>query len=137
MVERGGAVDGKVVWSMGICGLLIGLLAFRIFDARDQLDHYGVDKTAVGAAFGWLTVLVAVAYVVVAVLAALRRITRLQTAALLLLVPTAICALYVVLLALGHTGKVGFPAGSLVLTGIVGAAAAVIVVVRAASAARN
>ena len=134
MVE---SVDGKVVWSMGICGLLIGLLAFRIFDARDRLDHYGVDRTAVGAAFGWLAALVAVAYVVVAVLAAMRLITRLQTAALLLLVPTAICALYMVLLALGNSAKAGFPAGSLVLTGIVGVAAAVIVVVRAASGARS
>lgn len=128
--------DRRLIWSVGVAGLLFGWLAFRIFDARDQLDHYGVDPTTAGAAAGWLAVATAAAYVVLAVLTA-RRVARTQVLALALLAPAAVSALYALVLGGGNNDKVGFPAGSLMLFAVVSMVAAVIVAVRVVSDAQR
>ncbi|MET7400144.1 hypothetical protein ABZS66_42330 [Dactylosporangium sp. NPDC005572] len=122
--------SGRLVWTAVIAGLLFGWLGFRIFDARDQLDHYGVDPTAAGALAGWLAVLTGVTYLGLAVLV-WRRFERSRAVALGLLVPAAICSGYALLLASVNTGKVGFSAGSLIVSGLINILAAVVTAVRA------
>ncbi|WP_238015672.1 hypothetical protein KZZ52_19440 [Dactylosporangium sp. AC04546] len=123
--------DGRLMWTAVIAGLLFGWLGFRIFDARDQLDHYGVDPTVAGALAGWLAVLTGVGYLGLALLV-WRKFARSRLVALGLLVPAVVCAGYALLLAVENTGKVGFSAGSLIVSGLVNVLAAVVTAVRAA-----
>jgi hypothetical protein len=127
--------DRSLIGGVVAAGLLFAWLAVRIFDARDQLDHYGVDPTAAGAAAGWLAVVTALAYIVLIVLV-LRRAGNLHVMALALLVPAAISVLYALVLGGGNTGKIGFPSGSLMFFAVVSMVAAVIASVRVVSYAR-
>ncbi|GGM81195.1 hypothetical protein GCM10007977_098230 [Dactylosporangium sucinum] len=124
------APGARAVWTAAIAGLLFEWLGFRVFDARDQLDHYGVDPTALGALAGWLAVLTGIGYLVLAVLL-LRWVVQGRLVALALLAPAAVCSGYTLVLAFSNTGKVGFSAASLVLAGLVAGLGAVVTAVRA------
>ncbi|MFK3979166.1 hypothetical protein ACI2K4_02180 [Micromonospora sp. NPDC050397] len=128
--------DRALISAVAVSGLLFGWLAFRIFDARDQLWHYGVDRTLAGAAAGWLAVVTALAYVVLAVLTA-RRFGQIRSVALALLVPAAICAAYTIMLGGANNGKVGFSSASLILFALLSMAAAGNATVRIISYARQ
>ena len=130
------APNRRLAWTVAIAGLLIGWLAVRIFDARDQLWHYGVDHTAAGAAACWLAVATAVGYLGLAVLTA-RRAGHLQAIALVLPVPVAISALYALALGIDNDDKIGFPAGSLMFSALISMAIAVITAVRVVADARQ
>jgi hypothetical protein len=127
--------DRGLIGSAVAAAVLFAWLAFRIFDARDQLDHYGVDPTAAGAAAGWLALATALAYAALIALL-LRRAGNLQVIALAPLVPAAVSVLYALVLGGGNTQKVGFPAGSLMFFAVVSMVAAVIASARVVSYAR-
>jgi hypothetical protein len=80
-----------------------------------------------------LSLATAVAYLVLIVLV-LRRADRIRAAALGLLLPAAVCSGYTVVLAAGNTGKVGFSAGSLILSAVPPIVAAVTTAIRTAAA---
>lgn len=127
--------DRGLIGSAVAAAVLFAWLAFRIFDARDQLDHYGVDPTAAGAAAGWLALATALAYAALIALL-LRRAGNLQVIALAALMPAAVSVLYALVLGGGNTGKVGFSAGSLMFFAVVSMVAAVIASARVVSYAR-